>query len=364
MIYFIIGTKAQIIKMAPVMVEMNRRGIPYRYYSTGQHKDTMDQIHKDFGIREPDAHLVRGGDVVTVVGIFFWLGRTILKMLRRDRVLFPDDGNGLVLVHGDTLSTLVGAMVGRRNLCQVAHVESGLRSERLFDPFPEEITRRIAFFLADILFCPGEWAVGNVPTRNKTIIDTRANTLADSLKLALISKQQSSEAEVFATEPFGVVSIHRTENIISRVRVSRFVAILERVSSAYPILLVMHKTTRKALQRWGFLERIEKNPRIELTPRLSYFKFISVLNEASFVISDGGSNQEECSYLGKPVLLLRKRTERTEGLGESCIISSYDVKKVKLFVQDFNEYQKSTRIDKFSPSSVIVDYLEQRYESG
>lgn len=359
MIYFVIGTKAQLIKMAPIMVEMQRRGIAYRYYSTGQHQATMGEIHQEFGIRKPDAYLVRESDVITILGALRWLARTIGKILRRDRALFEQSKTGLVVVHGDTLSTLVGALVGRRNWCRIAHVESGLRSQRLLDPFPEEVIRRIVFRLSDVLFCPGEWAVRNVPSKNKTVIDTHANTLADAVRLSLGHGEKRRQGPDARKDPFGVVSIHRTENIMTRARVARFVEIMEKVSEIHPTLVVMHKPTRKALSRAGYLEGIERNSRIEVTPRLSYFAFLSVLNEASFVISDGGSNQEECSYLGKPILLLRKGTERKEGLGANCVVSGNDERTILEFVRNFREYERKSGSANVCPSALVVNYLQQ-----
>ena len=356
MIYVILGTKAQIIKMAPVMKEMDRRGIGYRYYSTGQHQETMKDLHADFGVREPDASLVPPGDVVTFRGMALWLLRLTGKMFCRDKKLFPPSENRLALVHGDTASTLIGAIVGKRNGCRIGHVESGLYSGRLFDPFPEEAIRRMAFRLADILFCPGEWAMGNVRDLAREVVNTGANTLADSLKISQEQALEPAPLPFPMGQPFGVVSIHRTENITTRQQVRRIVDILEEISESYPLLVVMHKTTENALQRRGLLERIEMNPNIRLSPRYRYFDFVSILKRAAFVISDGGSNQEECAYLGKPLLLLRRRTERIEGLGQNCIVSGYDRDEITTFIRDHSEYAVHSDNAKASPSALIVDY--------
>lgn len=356
MIYLIIGTKAQLIKMAPIMVEMDRLGLPYKYYSTGQHKETMNEIHRNFGIREPDATLVRPGDVVTFAGMAMWFLRLAGKIFCRDKRLFPPSKKRLVLVHGDTASTLIGALVGKRNGCRIGHVESGLCSGRLFDPFPEEGIRRIAFRLSDILFCPGEWAFGNVGELDREVVDTGANTLADSLRIAQKQALEPSALPFSRGQTFGVVSIHRTENITTRKQVSRIAGILEEISGSYLLLVVMHKTTENALQRWGLLDRIQENPNIRLSPRYSYFDFVSVLKRAAFVISDGGSNQEECAYLGKPMLLLRRRTERIEGLGRNCIVSGYNRERIMAFLDNHAAYAVRSDNSRASPSALIVDY--------
>jgi UDP-N-acetylglucosamine 2-epimerase (non-hydrolysing) len=121
----------------------------------------------------------------------------------------------------------------------------------------------------------------------------------------------------------------------------------------------MHKATREALRKTGYLDRIEHNRGIKTTPRLGYFDFIELLDRSAFVISDGGSNQEECFYLGKPVALLRDRTERREGVGENCIVTGYSNEEIQNFIEDLEQYRRTSEPWRFSPSSVVVDELER-----
>jgi UDP-N-acetylglucosamine 2-epimerase (non-hydrolysing) len=226
----------------------------------------------------------------------------------------------------------------------------------LFDPFPEEAIRRIAFRLSDVLFCPGEWARRNVDGLEKEVVDTCANTLTDSLQIARKRFLEPGARPFSSAGAFGVVSIHRTENVTTRKRLRRIVCILEEISEAYPLLMVMHKTTQRGLVRSNLMDRIEENPNIQLSPRYSYFDFVSVLDQAAFVMSDGGSNQEECAYLGKPLLLLRQRTERMEGLERNCIVSGYDRERIMAFIHNHDAYVAESDRAGAAPSCVVVDY--------
>src|SRR3989344_6928891 len=102
MIHVIVGTKAQLIKMAPVMVEMQDRNIDYNFILTGQHQAVMDEIRKDFGIKEPDYVMYKGKDITGMAQMFFWLGRSLIHTLLNKKKIFPK--KGIVLVHGDAFS--------------------------------------------------------------------------------------------------------------------------------------------------------------------------------------------------------------------------------------------------------------------
>lgn len=105
------------------------------------------------------------------------------------------------------------------------------------------------------------------------------------------------------------------------------------------------------------MDRLKKNKNIELTPRYDYFEFIKLLNKSEFVISDGGSNQEECFYLGKPCLLLRNETERKEGIDKNVVLSNFDEKVINDFINNYQKYKFKMISDKQSPSKMIVNKI-------
>ncbi|OGW42636.1 MAG: hypothetical protein A2132_01665 [Nitrospirae bacterium RBG_16_43_11] len=355
MIYIILGTKAQLIKMAPLMVALKERGIDYVYISTGQHKETMHELHQNFDIREPDLRLYNGEDITGVCQMALWSIRIITKILVNKRLLLKDNRRGIVLVHGDTFSTLLGALLGKLLRLKVAHIESGLRSFNIFHPFPEEITRILTFSLTDYYFCPGDWAVRNIEKYRGYKINTTMNTLYDSLRLAM-ENEDHIKIDIPDT-PYSVATIHRYENIFHRDKLKRVVDIVLNISERVKVLFILHPPTRKNLEKFGLYEILHKNKNIELRPRYDYFEFIKLMQNSEFIISDGGSNQEESYYMGQPCLLLRKATERTEGLGENVVLSNYDDKILEEFIKKYKKYKTDPVMGPESPSKIIVDFL-------
>lgn len=353
MIHIVIGTKAQLIKMAPVMLALRSAGVPYRFISTGQHHDTIDDILANFSLPNPDVRLYAGKDITSIPAMALWSLRLLWRSQRHRAEVFGPVPTGLVLVHGDTFSTLVGAVMGRIAGLKVGHVEAGLRSFDWRHPFPEEITRLLTFRLAHYLFCPGPWAVGNLGRYPGKKIDTGANTLLDALTLALANREASPMDS--PREPFGVVSLHRFENIYTRGALDRVLTLVERIARRHRLVFILHKPTTEKLRQFGLMERLEANSQIELRARTDYFAFIRLLSAATFAVSDGGSNQEECYYLGKPLLLLREATERQEGIGENCLLSRYDPAIIDKFLDNTNTYTRP-HVPGASPSQVIAEY--------
>ena len=352
MIHVVIGTKAQLIKMCPVMRALECAGLPYRFIWTGQHKETTREILDNFGLRPPDLILYDGPDITSIPAMMSWTLRLLWKTWRARSDIFAGDRNGIVLVHGDTFSTLLGALMGRVASLRVGHVEAGLRSFNLLHPFPEELTRLLTFRLAHVFFCPGEWAVNNLRNYRGTKIDTHANTLADALAQAVSTIEHANVAIPVA--PYAVVSLHRFENLASKAALERIVSIVERIACHTRLVFIMHKPTERRLRASGLITRLEQSDAIELRPRLDYFSFIKLISHAEFVVSDGGSNQEECHYLGKPVLLLRKATERHEGVGQNCILSCYKEETVEHFLTSYRDLRRPRLSIDPSPSNIIA----------
>lgn len=356
MIHIVLGTKAQLVKMAPVMSRLKARGVPYNFVFTGQHRATTREMLSEFELKEPDVVLYDGDDVVSVVQAIGWATRVLGKSIARRRRIFQGDREGIVLVHGDTFSTVLGGLLGRISGLRVGHVESGLRSFNLFHPFPEELNRLATFRLSHVLFCPGSWAVDNVKRLHRESIDTHANTLSDTVHMALRLSRRSDHVP---EEPFGLVSLHRYENIFRREMFGLIIGHLQRIAGKWRLLFILHPPTQKQIRLFDFEEALQANGRIELRPRYTYFDFVALLEKAEFVVTDGGSIQEESSYLGLPCLLMRKTTERQEGIGGNAVLSNYDAGVVDDFVEDPARYRRPPAFEKVSPSDIIVDSIER-----
>jgi UDP-N-acetylglucosamine 2-epimerase (non-hydrolysing) len=246
--------------------------------------------------------------------------------------------------------------MGRRAGCKVAHVESGLRSFNVFRPFPEEISRLITFSLSNIYFCSDDWAVNNLKKFKGEKINIGANTMLDGVKYA-VESDRKTEFE-FQKEPYALVSIHRYENIFKDRFTDTIIPYLRDISKRHKLVITLHPTTRERLKKLNLYDELDKDERIILHERFDFIDWINVCNEAEFVISDGGSNQEELSYLGVPTLLFREETERKEGLGENVVLSKFNDKIIKDFVENYEEYRRQPLFEKVSPSKRIVDYLK------
>jgi UDP-N-acetylglucosamine 2-epimerase (non-hydrolysing) len=355
MIHVFIGTKAQLIKMAPVMVELQQRDIPYNFIFSGQHQATVHNIRDEFGLKDPDITLYAGKDITGIFQMFAWSIRIFFYALWNREKVWQGDKNGVVLNHGDTFSTLLGSLLARASGQQSAHVESGLRSFNLFHPFPEEITRILTFRLSNIYFAPGEWALGNLQRYQGVKVNTVHNTLIDALK---ISEDSVNEANVDIPEnPYAVVSLHRFENIFSKSRFAEIVDLLLQISETTHLLFILHKPTEQKLNLFGLKSKLESCPNIELRPRYSYFQFIKLIKYASFVVTDGGSNQEECHYIGKPCIIMRTTSERQEGIGQNAVICNYKYSEIEAVINNLPAYEIAPKWLEVSPSRIIVDHL-------
>ncbi len=360
MLHFILGTRAQLIKMAPIMLECRKRGIRHSFIFIAQHRETMYEMMSGFGVRPPDFVLGDvGREIARIQDMVPWCFKVLWEGLRRRKELFPQGEKGIAVVHGDALPVILGALLAKSAGIEVAHVEAGLRSFNFLHPFPEELIRVLTWELGlvDYYFCPNAWALGNLARYGGRKYDTRHNTLLDSLRLALARKPEGGEDSRPLDRKYALVSIHRFETISSRERLESVLSILESVPGDIKLVFILHPSTRQSLTRFGLVDRILSNPNVEIRNRSSYLEFISLLKGSEFLISDGGSNQEECYYMGHPCLLLRNTTERIEGLGGNVVLSDFDGKAIDYFVRNYASYRSSEPSLTESPASTIVDLL-------
>ena len=351
----LIGTKAEMIKVAPVIKELEKRGIPFRLIETGQHGAYLNELREEFKIREPDVRLGNEKDVDNFFEAFKWFGGLIRVLANRKTVreeIFSAS-TGVCLIHGDTPSTFIGALLAKRAGFQIAHLESGLRSKSFLHPFPEEIIRVVVMKLSDVLFAPDEKAVSNLKALKVKgrIEETAMNTGIESLE-ENIQEVESASGPVVAT-------LHRVENLHNKKRLEGFLKLLEKiVQKGQKVLFVVHQPTKEVLNKKGLIKKIEEAG-IEVVPLMHYEKFIKKLASAPYVITDGGSIQEETAYMGIPCLLWRRKTERENGLDQNVVISEYDEKICETFLNNFENYRNENTEKSLKPSFHVVDVLEE-----
>lgn len=354
-VYLFIGTKSQFIKMVPVLLALREQCVPFTYIDSGQHAERTASLRALFGIGDPDVTLGSDEDVATVLGALRWAGPTWLKLPfmkkeLRDR-LFPEAG--VCLIHGDTLSTLMGLEMARKAGIKVAHVEAGLRSRSVWNPFPEELIRKYCMKRSDLLFAPSEEALQNLNQMRVQgqVIGLPGNTVIDALALTSDRKPAITPPE----NDYALVTCHRFETLMRKRQLRMVVDLLNRTASRIPVLFVLHKPTSDSLRRFGLEKRLSKN--IQLMDLMDYQDFIALLSSARMVLSDGGSIQEECALYGKPCLILRSRTERRDGLGKNAMLWKFDPKVDAEFFTLAESYDDEVDPVSASPTQVLLDEL-------
>lgn len=350
-IYIVIGTRAQLIKTAPVMVELKSRGLDYIFIWTGQHKETIAEIINNFDLPMPDRYLYNGPEIKSPIKGALWLGGILIKAMAEG---LKNRDRGIVLIHGDASSALIGLVYGKFMGSKIGHVEAGYRSFNLLRPFPEEFIRVLVAFFADFHFAPGEEMVKNLKGKKGVTVNTNVNTLYDALKIAVKNNKKNKRSEKYA-----VVNIHRFENVQNKKILEKIVKIILDVSRKIQIVFVLHPTTEYQLKKFRLLGKMKKST-IKFIPRQDYLTYINLIIGSEFVITDSGGNQQETSYMGHPCLLLRKETEGKEGLGKNVVISGLREKQIIKFVDDYPHYRGSGITLAQSPSKIIVDFLVQK----
>jgi UDP-N-acetylglucosamine 2-epimerase (non-hydrolysing) len=354
-IYVIIGTRAQFIKMAPVMYEMKKRNIPYTLIYTAQHRENVAEILEIYGLPQPDKWMYDYDEANTKSSFLRWLLSIFCQAVFKSKFYIPVPG--IVLTHGDTFTAWLAALMGKRAGCIVAHVESGLRSFKFFSPFPEEISRLITFQLSDIYFCPDEVAINNLKSYKGIKVNLGANTMLDAVRFALNGSTDTRFE--FANNPYALVSIHRFENIFTSRLTDAILPLLKEISKKCHLVITLHPTTRERLRKLNLYDELNALPDITLHERFDFVDWIHLCKNAQFVISDGGSNQEELYYLGIPTLLFRMETERHEGLGENVVLSKFDESVISAFLDNYVKHHHLSRVEMHQPSKTIVKKIYQ-----
>lgn len=354
-ILVLVGTKAQYIKTAPVLIELRDRSVSYRLVYTGQHSETFSELEAAFGLPTADDNMVPGTEADSRSGILVWASRFMLAAAGRIR-RGEWRGASWGVVHGDTASTLLSALVLRIAGIRVAHVEAGLRSPSLLSPFPEEIVRRVVSRLAALHLAPSVAAAANLAGRSAEVVETGGNTMRDALRFAL---SRVDRAPKEPSQDYAIATLHRSENLSRRAVLDLLLEEIVNASRKIQVMFVLHPVTRRALGLNGWLARLEAEPSIRLVPRTDYVTFVHTMLGARFLMTDGGSNQEEAAMLGLPTLVLRAETERSDGLDEGIVVmSNMDRSTIQEFVDIHSGRQWQVRpVDAASPSATIVDHL-------
>lgn len=310
----IFGTRPEGIKMVPVVQALNKeKNISNIVVNTAQHREMLDQVLELFGVvPEYDLDIMQANQTLEEL-----TGKLISKISAIIKLEQPD----LVLVHGDTTTTFVGAYSAYLNQIPVGHVEAGLRTHNIHSPFPEEINRQMVGRIASYHFAPTDTNRNNLLRENvkKESIAVVGNTVIDVL--LQISQRESffpQELELLFNNGKKTILLtsHRRENLGTMKSVFRAIQRISAVNDDVQVIFPIHKNPKV---RKIALNEIGENRDIHLIEPLEYAQFIQAMNKSYLVITDSGGIQEEAPGLGKPVLVTRDTTERPEGVAAGTL---------------------------------------------
>ena len=368
----VLGTRPEIIKMAPIIDEISKRDIDQIVLHTGQHydKEMSDNFFKDLEIPVPDYNIhVGSGSHGKQTGLMM---KGIEEVLVKEK---PD----IVLVQGDTNAVLAGALVASKLHIAVGHVEAGLRS---FDmTMPEELNRRVADISSTMYFVPTEHSAINLIAEgfsHKNVFIT-GNTVVDACFRHLdIAKKRGFEEESLASldienmDNILTLTMHRAENVDIKERVTSIIDALKQLSDMN-IIFPIHPRTKNTLKNFGFFDELDSLKHVHIIKPVGYLDFLLLTSKSKLILTDSGGLQEEAITLNIPALTLRYNTERPETVtagGNILVGPNKDaiVENANKILNDKEFFDKmSNALNPYgvgNSAKLIVDAIEDYYDKG
>lgn len=350
-IYFFIGTKAQAIKCIPLInLLSSKQKLKVQIVNSGQHAKITEVIFENANKNVSHINLYSKQENISkyLKGLLWMLSFVFNNLILHTLNKSKDSRGNICIVHGDTISTLLGLLWAKRNRCRVLHLESGLTSNSIYNPFPEEIIRKITTRFSDILICFDDDSYKRLfnSYSSKYIFKVTENTVMETLGNRLEEVNKSNIV---------TATLHRTENILSKKRLRMFLDLLTKLSHSFVVNWYLHEPTINAIKK----HKIQVPPSIKLYDLIDHKDFIFKLKKSKIVVTDGGSIQEECFYLGSTTIIWRKKTERPYAMNENMFISNFDINKSFDFIMDNLDKKYTPKSLETSPSVEIYNFLQQ-----
>ena len=306
----IFGTRPEAIKMAPLVLELqSRQGIQPICCVTAQHREMLDAVLEIFRLKpDYDLNIMEPRQTLSTITT-----KCLLGMEGALEEAKPD----LVLVHGDTSTTFAGALAAFYRQIPVGHVEAGLRTWDKYSPFPEEMNRKLVGDIADLHFCPTPANRENLAREGITDgVFVTGNTVIDALKTTVRTDYSFSTQALNGLDYTGkriiLVTCHRRENYGQPM--ANIMTALRRIADAFPDVELVYPVHLSPVVREAAGKYLSGHPRIHLIDPLSADEMHNLMARAYLVMTDSGGLQEEAPALGRPVLVLRRETERPEAV--------------------------------------------------
>ena len=368
----VLGTRPEIIKMAPIIDEIARRGIDQIVLHTGQHYDEemSDAFFRDLEIPAPDYNIHVGSGTH---------GRQTGLMMKGIEEVLINEKPDIVLVQGDTNAVLAGALVASKLHIAVGHVEAGLRS---FDmTMPEELNRRAADVCSSMYFIPTEESAINLLAEGfsrKNLIIT-GNTVVDAcfrhLEIARkkgFSQKSLTSLNIEEMDNILTLTMHRAENVDDKRRVTHIIEALKELDYMN-IIFPIHPRTKNTLQNFGLFDELNDLEHVHIIKPIGYLDFLQLTSLSTLILTDSGGLQEEAITLDVPALTLRYNTERPETVaagGNILVGADKDaiLKHVKKIVDDEDFAQKMKKAEnpygQGEAAKRTVDAIVDYYDGG
>ena len=337
----VFGTRPEAIKMAPLALELAKRPeLEALCCVTAQHREMLDSVLDIFGLK-PDFDL----DVMEPRQTLSTITSKCLTGM--DRVL-EEAKPDLVLVHGDTSTTFAGALAAFYHKIPVGHVEAGLRTYDKWSPYPEEMNRKMVGAIADLHFCPTPANRDNLARENITKgVFLTGNTVIDALQTTVLKEFTFGETILngldYVNRKVILVTCHRRENYGQPM--TAIMTALRRVADAFPDTELVYPVHLSPVVQEAAHQYLDGHPRIHLIAPLDVREMHNLMARCHLVMTDSGGLQEEAPALGKPVLVLRRETERPEAV-EAGTVRLAGVEEEAIFqmasqlLSDRGEYDK------------------------
>jgi len=357
-----LGTRPEIIKMAPIIRECEKRGLDFFVLHTGQHYDyTMDKIFFSELELEPrmiNLNVKSGTHAETTAKIM--LGAE--KVLREEN---PD----IVLVEGDTNTVLAVSLTSVKMQKDLGHVEAGLRSYDRRQP--EEYNRIVADHVANYLFAPTKENKYTLISEGipKEHIFTTGNTIVDSVQESIeIARKKSKIMETLALKrnKYFLVTSHREENVDYKERLKGILEGLKKISDYYfmPIIFPIHPRTMRRIKEFGLENLLSEIKKLKLIEPVGFFDFLMLESNASLVLTDSGGVVEETCILRTPCVSMRDKSDRPESIDVGAsVLSGCDPDKIFKLTQKMLEVERKWK-NPFGDGKAakrIVDIIQNNY---
>ena len=311
----IFGTRPEAIKMAPLALELaSRPEFEALCCVTAQHREMLDSVLNIFKLKpDYDLNIMQPRQTLSAITSKCLLG--VEEVLHEAK---PD----LVLVHGDTSTTFAGALAAFYSHTAVGHVEAGLRTYDKWSPFPEEMNRKMVGAIADLHFCPTVANRDNLARENITKgVFLTGNTVIDALQTTVVKDFTFAEDTLnqidYVNQKVILVTCHRRENYGQPM--TNIMTALCRIADAFPQVELIYPVHLSPVVQEAAHKYLDGHPRIHLIAPLAVDEMHNLMARCHLVMTDSGGLQEEAPALGKPVLVLRKETERPEAVAAGTV---------------------------------------------